>query len=296
MTANAAIGSKRSGASGGSDGILPDFIVIGAMRAATTTLHTLLSRHPRIGVSRSKETDFFIDNRYGEKWAGYHAEFTPGFEIYGEASPNYSKRLVFPQAARRIVRHLPEAKLVYVVRDPADRLVSHYAHLHLSGAKVPPPERLPDTELWDVLLDASRYHRQIMAYTDFLDRGQIQVIDFDDLVLRPVSALTEIGAYLGVPEGWKTVAADGEQTNSSSELAAIPAPLIRLRDSGLGRRIRGLVTPEMRQRLRAFAARGGKRTVPEFPASVVDRARRELAADAAELRALTGRAFGTWSI
>ena len=73
--------------------ILPDFIIIGAMKAGTTTLYEMLSHHPAIGMSREKETDFFIATRNWQRGLGwYHGQFTPGHAIQGEAS------IIRPQA------------------------------------------------------------------------------------------------------------------------------------------------------------------------------------------------------
>lgn len=119
--------------------VLPDFIIIGAQRAGTTSLFEYVSHHPCIGCSFGKELHFF-DNLKGSFQKGlmwYRAHF-PSYPymylakkvrgrdmITGEASPYY---LFHPLAATRIARVLPRVKLIAILRNPVDRAYSHYHH------------------------------------------------------------------------------------------------------------------------------------------------------------------------
>ena len=103
----------------------PDFIIIGAMRAGTTALADLLSRHPEIGMSRLKETDYFIAEKNfsrGPVW--YQSLFPMDRPIRGEASPNYAKSDVFAGVPQRIHAARPDVRLIYIVRDPVERFWS----------------------------------------------------------------------------------------------------------------------------------------------------------------------------
>lgn len=277
--------------------IVPSFIVIGAMRAATTTLYSLLARHPRIGMSRDKETDFFIENDYERKWPSYHAQFEAGYDVYGEVSPNYSKRLVFPMAARRIAQDLPETRLVYVLRDPVRRFASHYKHLQQTQASVPDPAALPGSRTWHRMLDASLYHRQIEAYAPFFEAGRLLIVDFDRLAGAPRETLAAIGAHIGVPEGWDAVVAGTERSeNSSGELSRIPRWILRLNEGAGIARIKRAMPRGLVRGVRSAVARGPSRKVPPLGEDVLELARREIAPDAAALRRLTGLAFERWSV
>lgn len=122
--------------------LLPGLIVIGAMRAGTTTLYHHLSNHPEIGMSRMKETDFFVPKMnfpLGMSW--YQSQFDPGYSIYGEASPNYAMCHLWRGVPARIHSILPDVRLIFLARDPVDRLVSHYHHAWSTGtARVQPAD------------------------------------------------------------------------------------------------------------------------------------------------------------
>src|SRR3974390_1289373 len=95
----------------------PDFIVIGAMKSATTTLHEQLARQPGLYMSRPKEPNFFSDDRnYARGLESYHPCFEGCGEeqLVGESSTHYTKLPTHPHTVSRMVRALPHVKLIYV--------------------------------------------------------------------------------------------------------------------------------------------------------------------------------------
>jgi hypothetical protein len=120
-------------------GALPTFIVIGAMKAGTTSLYHYLRHHEQVFMPKVKELDFFVEEMnwprgihwYTQQFAGAAA----GVLASGEASTSYSK---YPQHAgvpERMAATVPDVKLLYVVRDPIARIRSHYRHRVLVGAE-----------------------------------------------------------------------------------------------------------------------------------------------------------------
>ena len=111
---------------------IPDFLVIGAMRSGTTSLHQNLVRHPQIHPAIKKEVHYF-DLNYGRGLRWYRAHFPRTSElrastqrtITGETSPYY---LFHPLAAARAAKVVPQARLVVILRDPVERAYSHYWH------------------------------------------------------------------------------------------------------------------------------------------------------------------------
>src|SRR5262249_60849256 len=95
----------------------PDFIVIGAMKSATTTLHEQLARQSGIFMTRPKEPNFFSDDEVRARgWAWYGSLFRPAGagDLRGESSTHYTKLPTYPRAVERMVRDLPRLKLIYV--------------------------------------------------------------------------------------------------------------------------------------------------------------------------------------
>jgi len=115
---------------------LPDFILAGAPRSGTTWLYELLSRHPEVYMAKPKkpEPKFFLDENiyrrgikyYSEKWfADVDSE-----KSAGEKSTNYLEN---PKVNRRIHKHLPNIKLVFILREPIARAYSNYLWSRMNG-------------------------------------------------------------------------------------------------------------------------------------------------------------------
>ena len=117
---------RRSGRRGG---VLPNLVVIGGLKCGTTSLHHYLNLHPEVEMSRPKELNFFVAElnwSLGPDW--YSSHFGGGAPIRGESSPHYTNRPRFDGVAERMRSMLADARLIYMVRDPIDRMLSHYLH------------------------------------------------------------------------------------------------------------------------------------------------------------------------
>src|SRR5688572_14326389 len=103
---------------------LPDFLIVGAMRSGTTSLHKYLQAHPDVFVASGKEVHFF-DRRYGRGLDWYRSRFAgvTTERVVGEATPAY---MYDENAIARIAHDLPDARLIVVLRNPVDRAYSHY--------------------------------------------------------------------------------------------------------------------------------------------------------------------------
>jgi hypothetical protein len=176
----------------------PDFIVIGAMKSATTTLHEQLARQAGIFMSRPKEPNFFSDDAiYAQGWSWYSSLFSPAgaADLRGESSTHYSKLPTYPRTLDRLTRDLPRLKLVYVMRHPIDRLVSQYVHevtagriaVDLRDALMQHPE----------LIDYSRYSMQLQPFLDAYGFSAVLPVFFPRLVSRSQEELERIGRFLG---------------------------------------------------------------------------------------------------
>lgn len=267
--------------------ILPDFIIIGAMKAGTTTLYEYLSRHPQVGMSREKETDYFVAGRGWERGlAWYQAQFSPGRQVYGEASPNYTKYQAFPGVPDRVAALIPQCKLIFIARDPVARAQSQYRHAVLSGEVLPPPDRLIGSHHVQHLIDTSSYAAQIDPWLARFPRQNFLFLQFEDLITDPLPVLTEVAGFLGITDAWPAPGAIA--ANSSDSLARLPPWLFALRKMRLAGWIKQVLSADTRTRLKGMVQGKTPRTAPDLPPDVLAYIKAEVAADAARFRAMTG--------
>jgi Sulfotransferase family len=180
---------------------LPSFVVIGAMKAGTVSLSHYLDEHPDVFLGRGStfgEPDFFVAERNwtrGQAW--YEALFdrAGGATAIGECSPTYTWAHAFPGVPERMAQLIPQARLVYVVRDPVARMQSMYMHQVSAGRERRRAEvaLLDERYLWP-----SRYGFQLAAFLDHFDRSQVLVIASEVLRERPREALSAVFRHLGV--------------------------------------------------------------------------------------------------
>ena len=180
------------------DGRLPDFVIIGAMKAATSTLHAQLSAQPGIFMADPKEPNFFSDpDQWDRGLAWYRGLFAsaPAGALCGEASTHYTKLPTYPSALPRLRYTMPAARLIYLMRHPVDRLVSHYSHGWL--------ERSIDGPIDDViarrpeLIDYGRYAMQIAPWLETFGKDQILPVFMERLIAAPQAELERICRFIG---------------------------------------------------------------------------------------------------
>jgi hypothetical protein len=287
------------------DAALPTFFVIGAPKAGTTSLHHYLAQHPEIQMSAVKEPSFFAfaregpsDNRKVKRLDTYQALFDPSVPVRGEASPNYAMYPLRQGVPERIRELVPAAKLIYLVRDPIERTVSHYHQMVATEG-----ER---RSLADVLSDlrdprspcvcASLYALQLELYLRNFAESRILVIDQSELLLLRRDVLRRIFAFLGVDESFDSERFD-EQFLKSEGRRTYPPALSRF----VGQRLRPR-TQWIPSSVRGKLRRGMERTLlPQMQlARLDDDSRARLgdlyAGETARLRLLTGQMVPSWSV
>ena len=292
---------------GGTRG-LPAFIVIGAMRAGTTSLYAYFSQHPQVGSTLEKEPDYFIAAQYAKGLDWYKAQFQTGYEVLCDISPNYSKVNVFPGVPERIHALLPDVRLIYIVRDPVKRFVSQYKHMLARGFSLPEPQAMcavegdlpgPEVRLgldqpYHHILSASAYARQLKAYLPYFAMDRILIVDFEELRRDEAAQLKRIRRFLGLG---CVGPSHLPRFNSTAELSRLPAPVLRYaRDSRLGGWVRRRMSLGARDRVKKLLAAPFRPQDRQFAPESLARIETDLAEDIAEFRELTGMDFDTWSI
>lgn len=210
---------------------LPNFLIIGAAKSGTTSLWAYLRQHPQIFLSSNKEPNFFVfegmklppfvgpaeakilyDRLYKYsvtelKTYRYLFRNVSSETAIGEASVRY---LYFPQAAERIKQYIPDVKTISILRNPIDRLYSHYLMmkaeyrlepLNLAEALDREEERIQNNWGWDWhYVKVGMYYEQIKRYLELFSKEQVKIFLYEDFCSQPLKVVREIYQYLGVDD------------------------------------------------------------------------------------------------
>ncbi|MGC6486514.1 MAG: sulfotransferase domain-containing protein [Planctomycetota bacterium] len=175
-----------------------DFLVIGAMKCATSSLAEQLNGQPGIFVTDPKEPCFFSDDPvYARGLDWYRDLFSAAAvgDLRGEASTHYTKLPTYPDTVARIQEHAPDVRLVYVMRHPVDRLVSHYIHAWTMNEVRAPIDDAVDGDLG--LVDYGRYAMQLQPFLAAFGRARVLPVFYDRLTAAPDDELRRVCAFLG---------------------------------------------------------------------------------------------------
>lgn len=178
---------------------LPDFIIIGAMKSATSTLQDQLIHQRDIYMCEPKEPNFFSDDEQYAKGMEWYLDLFDEFPddaLLGEASTHYTKLPTYPNTITRIKKHLSGTRFIYVMRHPIDRLVSHYIHewsmgnykCDINEAIIKYPE----------LVDYGRYSMQLKPYLEAFGKDNVLPVFFNRLINDSQSELERICRFIGL--------------------------------------------------------------------------------------------------
>lgn len=190
----------------------PDFIIIGAAKSATTTLYQYLCRHPEVYMSTPKEPDFFsLDTNYAKGLDWYESLFTDAKanQICGEASTTYSRLQRHPKTVYRLVKYLPEVKLIYMMRHPVDRAYSFYVYRFKGSQRnadfLKSRNEFIEAKTFEQaikeqseFIDSSYYLYQIKKYLEVYPKDNLLCLLMEDLVNYPEKTLNQIYNFIGV--------------------------------------------------------------------------------------------------
>jgi hypothetical protein len=203
---------------------MPNLVVIGAMKAGTSALHRYLGMHPEIAMSEPKELNFFFGRpgvssngasrsregpeqgqgpfagnwRRGPAWYAQH--FPAECAVRGESSPGYTSPS-FPEVAPRMARMIPDARLVYLVRDPIDRAISQYRHHYAEGTENRPVEEAildPRSQY----VSRGRYYERLLPFLQCFERCQIAIAAREELLTARRATLRHLFGWLGIDENF----------------------------------------------------------------------------------------------
>ncbi|MBE9538147.1 MAG: sulfotransferase [Proteobacteria bacterium] len=226
--------------------VLPNFIVVGASKAGTTSLHHYLSQHPEIFLPGKKESYYFLSSGLSvnfegpwekytvnrdrtSSWADYLDLFkgSEDFPARGEVCPSYLRT---PGTAEKVHEKLGDIKIIAMLRNPVYRAYSQYCmrlglgleSLGFEEALTAEPERIKRGWFGGSYFLAGLYGEQLARYYQVYPRENIKVLLYEDFVESPQGSLTEICDFLGVSSfgNWDTA----ERHNKSGDISN---PLLR---------------------------------------------------------------------
>ena len=196
--------------------IWPNFFLVGAAKAGTTSIYAYLSQHPEVFFPAIKEPHFFTQVRPAPeqrflieavtKRSAYlrlYADAT-SHSVIGDASPSY---LWHPEVPQRIRAHVPQAKVAVILRDPVERAYSHYLMDYREGAQHSPfyQALLDDMNRpekgWGVsylYYELGLYAEQVQRYLETFKPERVKVLMFDDFRRDAKAVLRELAGFLGL--------------------------------------------------------------------------------------------------
>jgi Sulfotransferase family len=197
-------------------GAWPNFFIVGAAKAGTTSLHAYLKQHPQVFLPKVKEPHYFAEFHPSQELA-HVAEYiadpdeylrlysgSTRFPAIGDASPSY---LWDTKAPQRIHQVCPQARIIILLRDPVARAHSHYlmdVRAHIES--LPFGEALrcdfarKEKGWWQshLYVESGLYHDQVLRYLETFGRAQVLILLFDELVKRPRELVMKVAEHLDI--------------------------------------------------------------------------------------------------
>ena len=250
-------------------------------------------------MSKPKELNFFVEELnwdLGMDW--YRGRFDGRFDVRGESSPHYTNLPRFKGVAERIREHVSDAKLIYMVRDPISRILSHWRHATGAGYETRPMNEVL-TRDDQGYVTRSMYWMQLQPYIEQFDRDRIEVIAQEELHADREGTMRRAFSFAGVDDGFtseqfdreweKSTAKEGDRYQFMEKLIKLPG--FRSFDRNFDRlpeRMRWMVEKVVHDPDKPSAPK------PELPDSIRDHLLGLFGEDVAALQKFAGREFPDW--
>lgn len=263
---------------------VPDFVIVGAMKSGTTTLAVQLSQQDGIFLTTPKEPNFFSDDdiyAQGSAWYASLFDAAAPDDLKGEASTHYTKLPTYPETVKRARALLKTPKIVYLIRNPVERAVSHFIHEWSYG-------RVGDDMTAEFahhreLVDYGRYAMQIRPWMEAFGPDAIHITSLEAMKADPQSVLSEVAAFIGHegPVSW--VEARARENVSAERIRRLPLHALTV-DSPPAQWLRRTFVPKsLRDRIRKGRV---MRDRPDLPDTLRGALEVTFAEDHAELSAI----------
>lgn len=229
----------------------PDFLIIGAMKCGTSTLQSQLAAQPGVFMTTPKEPNFFSDDPVYAKGMGWYSALYDGAapdDLKGEASTHYTKRPTWPDTVVRLQAAVPDPRLIYMIRNPIDRCVSHYIHDWSEGRLAHDLDTA--IEKVDEITAFSQYAMQIAPFVEAFGADRILLTSLEAFKRDGAGELARIGAFIGLRSPTKWQEELGPQNVSARRVRRIPLQGMLL-DNPVAETLRRTLVPKsVRTRIR----------------------------------------------
>ena len=197
---------------------LPNFFIIGAMKAATSSLHDQLAAIDGVFMSDPKELYFFSDDPVydqGIEWYAKHFASARPNDIIGESTTHYAKLPTYPETIERLAAAIEDPRFIYVMRHPIDRLISQYTHMWLEREVTVSFDEAIEGAVPE-LVDYSRYSYQLEPYFERFGAARVLPVFVDRIRGEGTAELGRVASFIGVdqPVAWND---DIDANNVSAE-------------------------------------------------------------------------------
>lgn len=291
---------------------MPTFFVIGAAKCGTTSLHRYLDLHPDISMSRDKEPRYFCRDqvpaglRAVRDREDYLGQFESGTFHRGESSVQYAEFPCYRGIPERIHEEVPEARLIYLVRDPIERIASHHVQMYATSersnrvrsANLNLEEAIGDfSDPANPYLCLGLYMSQIERFLEVFPRESLLIVESDRLMVERRETLASIFEFLGVDAGFWHPGME-KASNEAGSAARKSELYLRLADTRFLRRLLDLAPREWRDPLVSLVRKPLSRPISKPALDLELRTRLEdfYRPDVSALRAFTGLPLEDWSI
>jgi hypothetical protein len=277
----------------GVESVIVDFMLIGAQKCGTTSLAAQLADHPDICFCEVKEPGYFhqtVDWRAGLE--AYHNLYQPhNGQLCGEASTMYTFSPEYTDTHVRLHAYNPDLKLIYMMRQPVERIVSHYTHNFVRQIDTNPPEVAITKD--PAYINRSLYSMQIRPFIEKFGSDKVMLVLFEDYVADQVGTLKKIASFLNIEP---TIFEQSDTTpkhKSTGNYYLKSEGLRMFTKSALFRRIRPFVPAGIRQPIRRrFSQKINEK--PEFSAGLKQNIWEMVEDDVSALENLLNRRLVEW--